>query len=165
MSDQVRENPSAFLSGLREILGDKGLLTDDAARLVYARDASHLTLGCPLAVALPGDAFQLRRVVGLCRAVGVPVVCRGSGTGLSGGAVPCGGALVVGTSRLTDLGPVDSLQRRVRVQPGVLNDGVSRHASASGLHFAPDPSSQSAALSGGLIWCPCYAAARELWGW
>ncbi len=151
MPDPIRENPTALLSGLREILGDKGLLTDDAARLVYARDASHLTLGRPLAVALPHDESQLRRVVGLCRAAGVPVVCRGTGTGLSGGAVPGNGALVVGTSRLTDLGPVDSLQRRVRVQPGVLNDGVSRHASASGLHFAPDPSSQSAASIGGNI--------------
>ena len=151
MSDREPENPSAFLSGLRAILGDKGLLTDDAARMVYARDASHMSLGRPLAVALPGDESQLRRVVGLCRTAGVPVVCRGSGTGLSGGAVPGGGSLVVGTSRMTDLGPVDSIQRRVRVQPGVLNDGVSRHAFASGLHFAPDPSSQSAASIGGNI--------------
>jgi glycolate oxidase len=151
MSDQERQNTSAFLSGLREILGEKGLLTDDAARLVYARDASHLTLGRPLAVALPDDGSQLRRVVSLCRTAGVPVVCRGNGTGLSGGAVPGGGALVVGTSRMTDLGQVDSTQRMVKVQPGVLNDGVSRHASASGLHFAPDPSSQSAASIGGNI--------------
>jgi len=132
MPDQERENSSTILSGLREILGDDGLLTDEAARLVYARDASHLTLGRPLAVALPRDESQLRRVVGLCRAAGVPVVCRGSG-------------------RLNDLGPVDPIQRRVRAQPGVLNDGVSRHASASGLHFAPDPSSQSAASIGGNI--------------
>ncbi|MCK9994681.1 MAG: FAD-binding protein [Candidatus Krumholzibacteria bacterium] len=151
MPGQERNNPKAFLSGLREILGDDGLLTDDAARFVYSRDASHLTLGRPLAVALPRDESQLRRVVGLCRTVGVPVVCRGTGTGLSGGAVPGHGALVVGTSRLRDLGPVDSIQRRVRVQPGVLNDGVSRHASPSGLHFAPDPSSQSAASIGGNI--------------
>ncbi len=151
MPDQERDNPTVFLAGLREILGDDGLLADDAARLVYSRDASHLTLGRPLAVALPRDESQLRRVVGLCRAAGVPVVCRGSGTGLSGGAVPGRGAIVVGTSRLTDLGPVDFTQRRVRVQPGVLNDGVSRHASASGLHFAPDPSSQSAASIGGNI--------------
>ncbi len=151
MSAQGRETRSAFLSGLREVLGDEGLLTDEAARLVYARDASHLTLGRPLAVALPRDDFQLRRVVGLCRAVGVPVVCRGSGTGLSGGSVPGEGALVVGTSRLTDLGPVDPIHRRVRVQPGVLNDWVSRLASACGLHFAPDPSSQSVASIGGNI--------------
>jgi glycolate oxidase subunit GlcD len=148
---QRRDIPSAFLSGLREVLGDEGLLTDEAARLVYARDASHLTLGRPLAVALPRDDSQLRRVVGLCRAAGVPVVCRGTGTGLSGGAVPGSGALVVVTSRLTDLGPVDPIQHRVRVQPGVLNDGVSRHASAFGLHFSPDPSSQSVASIGGNI--------------
>jgi len=151
MSAQELQDTSAFLSGLREILGDAGLLTDDAARLVYARDASHLTLGRPLAIALPGDGSQLRRVVGLCRTAGVPVVCRGSGTGLSGGAVPGDGAMVVGTSRMTNLGPVDINLRKVTVQPGVLNDGVSRHASASGLHFAPDPSSQSAASIGGNI--------------
>ena len=143
--------PNPLISDLREILGEDGLFTDPAARLVYSRDASHLSLGRPLAVALPRDEVQLRQVVRACRDHQVPVVCRGTGTGLSGGAVPGQGVLVVGTSRLTELGPVDPNQRRVRVQPGVLNDQVSRHASVRGLHFAPDPSSQAASSIGGNI--------------
>ncbi len=151
MPDQERDFPAALFSILKEILGADGFHADEAARLVYSRDASHLTLGQPLAVALPADDSQLRRVVELCRAAGVPLVCRGTGTGLSGGAVPGPGAVVLGTSRLMEFGPVDQSGRRVRVQPGVLNDGVSRHAAGCGLHFAPDPSSQSAATIGGNI--------------
>lgn len=151
MPHSERDRPTDFLSELEEILGPAGLLADAAARLVYSRDASHLSLGRPVAVALPSDGDQLRRVIGACLAAEVPVVCRGSGTGLSGGAVPGAGTLVVGTSRMTGLGPVDPVQRRVRVEPGVLNDGVTRHASRWGFHFAPDPSSQSASSIGGNI--------------
>ena len=151
MPDQERDFPAALFSKLKEILGADGFHADEAARLVYSRDASHLTLGQPLAVALPTDDSQLLQVMRLCHAAGVPVVCRGTGTGLSGGAVPGPGAVVLGTARLTEFGPVDQSGRRVRVQPGVLNDGVSRHAASCGLHFAPDPSSQAAATIGGNI--------------
>lgn len=149
MKDQANSSP--LIAQLTGLLGEGGLLTDPASRLVYSRDASHLSLGRPLGVALPENVAQLRQVVRLCRDHQVPVVCRGTGTGLSGGAVPGQGVLVVGTSRLKDLGPVDSSQRRVSVQPGVLNDEVSRHAFSRGLHFAPDPSSQAAASIGGNI--------------
>jgi len=151
MPNPEHDRLAAFISELEEVLGTEGLLTDAAARLVYSRDASHLYLGRPVAVALPADADQLRRVIRRCRDEAVPVVCRGNGTGLSGGAVPGEGTLVLGTSRLTGLGQVDPVQRRVRVEPGVLNDRVTRHASRWGLHFAPDPSSQSAASIGGNI--------------
>ena len=149
MKDQASGNP--LISELTEILGQGGLLTDPAARLVYSRDASNLSLGRPLAVALPGNEVQLRQLVRICQDHQVPVVCRGTGTGLSGGAVPGQGVLVVGTSRLRGMDPVDSRRRRVRVQPGVLNDEVSRHASDRDLHFAPDPSSQAASSIGGNI--------------
>jgi len=151
MSDQERDFPTVFLAELKEILGVAGFHADEATRLVYSRDASHLTIGQPLAVALPADDSQLRQVIALCGNAGVPVVCRGTGTGLSGGAVPGSGSVVIGTSRLTALGPVDLTGRRVRVQPGALNDGVSRHSADCGLHFAPDPSSQAAASIGGNI--------------
>ncbi len=151
MTDRGPGGISTFLSRMKDLLGSGGLLTDVAAREVYARDASHMTLGRPLAVALPRNDDQLKEVVRLCREECIPVVCRGTGTGLSGGAVPAEGALVLGTSRMMELGPVDADDRRVRVQPGVLNDRVSRHALSCGLHFAPDPSSQAAASIGGNI--------------
>ncbi len=138
-------------SRLRHILGAEGYLTDAATRLIYARDASHLTLGSPLGVALPATVEQLRQVVAACAAAEVPVVARGSGTGLSGGAVPPDGALVLGTARLTGLGTVNAGWGCVQAEPGVLNETVSTHAAPAGDHFAPDPSSQSAATIGGNI--------------
>ncbi len=140
-----------LLVRLRGILGTDGLLVDEAARQVYARDASHLTLGRPLAVALPATEAEAAAVLAACSEAGIPVVCRGTGTGLSGGAVPPEGAVVLATSRLDRIGPVVARANRVRCEPGVLNSRVTLHASAHGLHFAPDPSSQSTATIGGNI--------------
>lgn len=143
--------PRVWLERLERILGPDGLLVDSAARRVYARDASHLSLGRPLAVALPATVAQLEQVVTVCVEAGVPLVARGSGTGLSGGAVPPDGALVLGTGRLTHQGTIDPQTASVRVQSGVLNEQVSLRAAPAGLHFAPDPSSQAAASIGGNI--------------
>ena len=140
-----------LLRNLAAILGSGGLLTDAAAGHVYSRDASHLTLGRPLAVALPRTARQVADVVAACARQGVPVVCRGAGTGLSGGAVPPEGALVLSTARMNVLEAVDEAGGRVGCGPGVLNDRVSALAAPWGLHFAPDPSSQSASTIGGNI--------------
>ncbi len=150
MSD--RSHPREELrEKLRQVLGPQGLLDDAAARHVYARDASHMLLGSPWAVALPRTAPQVQQVVDLCRQAGIPLVCRGTGTGLSGGAVPTDGSLVLATSRMESIGPINARQFSVTVQPGVLNTAVTRAAQPLGLHFAPDPSSQSAASIGGNI--------------
>ena len=146
MSDRSR-----ILMKLRQVLGPQGLLDDAAACHVYSRDASHLHLGKPWAVALPRTALQVQQVVDLCRQAGIPLVCRGTGTGLSGGAVPADGSLVLSTSRMESIGPIDARHFTVTVQPGVLNTAVTRAAQPLGLHFAPDPSSQSAASIGGNI--------------
>ena len=89
---------------LRAALGRRHVLDDTAARLVYARDASHLRLGRPLCVCLPGDAAQVAEAVGLCAEAGVPFVARGAGSGLAGGALPPEGAVVISLARLTDVG-------------------------------------------------------------
>lgn len=143
--------PAALLDRLERLLGPGGLLRDPAARLVYARDASHLTLGRPLAVALPADAETLGDVLRCCAAHGVAVVTRGTGTGLSGGAVPNDGEVVLSTARLNSIDAVNVRDGRVRSGVGMLNDRVSAHSAACALHFAPDPSSQSAASIGGNI--------------
>jgi glycolate oxidase subunit GlcD len=147
----MTDTEEGLLAALRELLGPPGVLTGQAALSVYARDASHLTWGRPLAVALPDREADVARIVALCAAAGVTVVARGAGTGLSGGAVPPPGALVLGTARLVDLGPVDAAVPAVRAQPGVLNAALTRHAAPHGLHFAPDPSSQAASTIGGNI--------------
>ncbi len=136
---------------LRAELGPAGLLTDAASGCVYARDASHFELGLPAAVALPRNVEQVQRVLALCSRAGVPVVCRGTGTGLSGGALPVDGCVVLTTSRMRNLGVVDEVGRCIQVEPGVLNEAVSRRARPAGLEFAPDPSSQAASTIGGNI--------------
>ncbi len=136
---------------LRALLGPDGYLVDEAARFVYARDASHMTLGTPRGVALPKTVAELAGAVALCTSAAVAVVARGSGTGLSGGALPPDGAVVMGTGRLQKLGMVNSAWGSVQAEVGVLNEKVSQHAQAHSFHFAPDPSSQSAAALGGNI--------------
>lgn len=140
-----------ILAALRRLLGPEGLLDDPAARRVYALDSSHMQLGRPWAVALPATAEEARGVVSLCAEHGIPLVCRGTGTGLSGGALPPEGALVLGTGRLNRAAGPDAARRTIEVEPGILNEEVSRLAAPDGLHFAPDPSSQSAATIGGNI--------------
>jgi glycolate oxidase len=140
-----------LIAALRHALGHDAVLTDEASRAVYARDASHISLGRPLCVCLPATVEQARCAVALCAEHGAVWVARGAGTGLAGGALPPAGAVVIATSRLMRLGPVDPLARRVCAEAGVRNEDVSRGAAPQGLHFAPDPSSQAAATIGGNV--------------
>lgn len=140
-----------LLTRLEDLLGPEGLLKDAAARRVYALDSSHLELGRPWAIALPRLPHEMAQIVGMCTQAGVPIVCRGSGTGLSGGAVPVEGALVLGTARYNQAQPVCAAGQTIQVQVGVLNEQVSTLAAPHGMHFAPDPSSQAIASIGGNI--------------
>ena len=140
---------AALISDLRRAVGAQAVLVDAAVRIVYSRDASDQRHGIPVCVVLPADVPALQRAIAVCARHRQAFVVRGAGTGLSGGALPGPDAVVLGTSRLTRLGPVDAERRRVAVEPGVPNEQVSRHAAASGLHFAPDPSSRSVATIGG----------------
>lgn len=142
----------AFLAELAEIVGADGCLADAAARRVYARDASHLELGRPLAVALPRSHAQAALTVALCARYGVPFVARGAGSGLSGGALPPEGALVISTARLLRTEGVEDPGRAVvRVEAGVANAALDRALARRGGAFAPDPSSQEVSTIGGNI--------------
>jgi glycolate oxidase len=87
----------------------------------------------------------------LARECGLPIVPRGAGTGLSGGALPVEGGIVVGTSRMTRILEVDLPNARMRVQPGVINLDISKHLAPHGYYYAPDPSSQSVCTIGGNV--------------
>jgi glycolate oxidase subunit GlcD len=143
--------PSDLIRDLRRELGQAAVHDDPASGAVYARDASHLVHGRPVCVVLPADVAGLGRAIATCARHRTAFVVRGGGTGLSGGALPATGAVVIATSRLTGLGPVDPQWRRVHAEPGVLNEVVSRRAAPCGLVYAPDPSSQAAATIGGNI--------------
>ena len=100
-------------------------------------------------VVLPESELQVIEVLRLCREFGVPVVPRGAGTGLSGGARPQHDGVVLGLSKMNQILQVDADNCVARLQPGVRNAAISEAAASHGLYYAPDPSSQIACSIGG----------------
>jgi glycolate oxidase len=145
----VSINPAA-VRDLETILG-KGLLTAAAACVAFECDALTAHRRVPDLVALPDSVDQVRAVLRACRQYSIPVVARGSGTGLSGGALPVADGLLLVLSRLDRILEVDPRRGIARVQPGVTNLAVSEAAAPYGLHYAPDPSSQVACSVGGNV--------------
>ncbi|HZS15967.1 MAG TPA: FAD-linked oxidase C-terminal domain-containing protein [Candidatus Dormibacteraeota bacterium] len=105
----------------------------------------------PAAVALPGTTEQVAAVVRVCHEGRIPFVARGAGTGLSGGALPVAGGVVVCLARMTGILSVDVDNACVVVQPGVTNAAVSAAVAAHGFYYAPDPSSQQVCSIGGNV--------------
>ena len=105
----------------------------------------------PLAVALPEDEAQVSAVLRICHDARVPVVARGAGTGLSGGAMPHAQGVTLGLSKMKRILEIDPVARIARVQPGVRNLAISEAAAPYGLYYAPDPSSQIACSIGGNV--------------
>ena len=105
----------------------------------------------PVAVVVPGTAEEIAACVKAASRNGVAVVPRGAGTGLSGGTIACGGAMVVATSRLRRILAIDAVGQTALVEPGVPNLQISAAARESGLFFAPDPASQRVSTIGGNI--------------
>ena len=117
---------------------------------LYEKDAG-VTRGQVAAVVLPETTVEVAASVKVARSWGVPIVARGAGTGLAGGAVPTEPALVVALTRLNSIEEVDVVDRMAWVGPGVINLDLSRHTDPLGLHYAPDPSSQSVCTIGGNV--------------
>ena len=141
----------AFLSELRRIAGDEGVLDDAMELLTYECDALPHLRESPAAVVLPTSAAEVQAIVRLCAREGVPFVARGHGTGLSGGALPVAGGLVIALSRLNRVLNVDIPNQRVTVEPGVTNLEVTRQVAPFGYYYAPDPSSQQVCSIGGNV--------------
>jgi len=127
------------------------LLHRDEDTAPYECDGMSVYRQLPLAVALPETEAQVQRVLQICRRLGVPVVPRGAGTGLSGGATPIAHGIVLSLSRFGKILEVDPYARTATVQPGVRNLAVSEAAAQYGLYYAPDPSSQIACTIGGNV--------------
>jgi len=105
----------------------------------------------PMVVALPENEAQVRRILAICHDKRVPVVARGAGTGLSGGALPLGNGVLLSLAKLMRILEIDIAARTARVQPGVRNLAISEAAAQYGLYYAPDPSSQIACTIGGNV--------------
>jgi glycolate oxidase len=146
-----RHDWPALQRRLRQLLPARAVVAARQELLAYDCDGLTLNRHQPPLVVLPETTQQVSDVLRLCHAWGVPFVARGSGTGLSGGAVAETEALVVATSRMRRVLQVDLPNRRVVVQPGVINSWVTRAVAGDGFYFAPDPSSQVACSIGGNV--------------
>jgi len=140
-----------LISTLTPLLPADGLVSKAEGMRVYETDGLAAYRGMPAAVALPRDAAQVRAVLEACAQLGVPVVARGAGTGLSGGALPSPGCVLLSLSRMNRILSIDPDARTARVQPGVRNLAISEAVALHGLFYAPDPSSQLACSIGGNV--------------
>jgi glycolate oxidase len=140
-----------LVSGLERILGVGGLVLTAEGRMVYECDMHTFYKGAPDAVALPVRAEQVQEIVRLCRAARVPIVPRGSGTGLIGGAMAPQGGVMVSLNRMASILEVDLPNRCATVQPGLINLWLSNAVRERGWYFAPDPSSQMVSSIGGNV--------------
>ena len=135
---------------LVEALGAGAVKTEPEDLAVYSFDA-YTDGGRPSAVVLPQSTRDVSAIVKIARECGEPIVARGAGTGLCGGAVPMQGGIVLSFARMNGILELDAENRRARVQPGLINRELSRYAASSGLFYAPDPSSQLISTIGGNI--------------
>jgi glycolate oxidase len=136
---------------LSDIVGAANCIVDPGELRTYECDGLTGTRVRPRVVVLPATTEETAAVVRVARRYGLPIVPRGAGTGLSGGALPVAGCIVIGLSRMKRILAIDLENQRMRVQPGVINLDVSRAIAADGYYYAPDPSSQSICSIGGNI--------------
>lgn len=136
---------------LQAIVGEAYVLhqLDDLA--VYEQDALMVARHAPDVVVLPDTTRQVADVVRAARAAGAPVVARGAGTGLAGGAIPERGGVVIALTRMTRIVEVDAQSLIAVVEPGVVNAELTAALAAQGLFYAPDPGSQVASTIGGNV--------------
>jgi glycolate oxidase len=142
---------ASFVRELEGIVGREGLVLSAEGRMVYECDMHTFYKGAPDAVALPTRTSEVQAIVRLCRTAGVPIVPRGSGTGLIGGAMAPHGGVMVGLNRMASILEIDLLNRTATVQPGLVNLWLSNAVQERGWFFAPDPSSQMVSSIGGNV--------------
>ncbi len=152
-------NPSArvlaardrIIAGLRAVLPDDAVIDDPAETRAYECDALAAYRCAPLAVILPRTTAEVAAALRLCHQEGVPVVPRGSGTSLAGGALPTADCVILGLARMNRVLETDYANRFIRVEAGRTNLSVTGAVEADGFFYAPDPSSQLACAIGGNI--------------
>jgi glycolate oxidase len=149
--DMTAEDRASLLGALLTLLPLDAVLCEEEEIRPYECDGLSAYRQTPMVVVLPSSVDQVRAVMRLCHALKVPVVARGAGTGLSGGALPLAGGVLLSLAKLKSILSVDPRNRSARVQPGVRNLAISEAAAPYGLYYAPDPSSQIACSIGGNV--------------
>jgi len=140
-----------ILARLRAVLPEDAVIDDPVQLRVYECDALTAYRCPPMAAVLPRSTDEVRRVLGICHEEGVPVVPRGSGTSLAGGAMPTADSVILGVARMNAVLQTDYDNRCIKVQAGRTNLSVSGAVEAAGFFYAPDPSSQLACAIAGNI--------------
>jgi len=141
----------AFVNELRAVVGAEHVVTEHEQLRVYECDGLTGHRAVPELVVLPSSTEDVRAVVRACTRESVPFVARGAGTGLSGGATPMAGGVVVSLARMNRILEIDLDSQRMVVEPGVANLDVTRAVAADGFFYAPDPSSQQVCTIGGNV--------------
>ena len=139
-----------FIAAVQAVLGEENVVVHPDDLLVFEYDGS-IDRGMPSAVVFPANTFDVSRVMSLAYEAGIPVVGRGSGTGLSGGAISPPGGVQIAFTRMQEVLEVDTENRHAVVEPGVVNLDLDTHVRKFGFRYAPDPSSQRACSLGGNI--------------
>jgi glycolate oxidase len=145
------ERQRAVAAALRAFLPREAVLFEREDVTPYECDGLSAYRQAPMVVALPQDEDEVLRILEVCSKMHVPVVARGAGTGLSGGALPLGNGVLLSLAKLMRILDIDTHARTARVQPGVRNLAISEAAAPHGLYYAPDPSSQIACSIGGNV--------------
>ena len=139
-----------FIAAVQAVLGEDNVVVHPDDLLVFEYDGS-IDRGMPSAVVFPANTSDVSRVMALAYEAGIPVVGRGSGTGLSGGAISPPGGVQIAFTRMQEVLEVDTENRHAVVEPGVVNLDLDTHVRKFGFRYAPDPSSQRACSLGGNI--------------
>lgn len=137
-----------LIEALRSIVGSQYVLVAKEDTVVYEQDGSIFQV-MPEIVVLPGNTAEVAAVVRIAQSAGIPIVPRGSGTGLAGGAVSAEGGIIVSLTRLNRIIAIDFANQIAVVEPGVINADVTKAVAKEGFFYAPDPSSQAACSIGG----------------
>src|SRR5215831_4431633 len=140
-----------ILNKFRSVVGDGGLISSPEELHTYECDGLTNFRVPPSAVLLPSATEQVQSIVRLCHREKIPFVARGSGTGLSGGALPVENGIVISLARMNRILEVDLPNARVVVEPGVINLDVTGRVQSQGYFYAPDLSSQSVCSIGGNV--------------
>jgi glycolate oxidase len=154
LSSETLQSPVALdelVAQLSAVLPRASLLHEREDLKPFECDGMTAYQRLPLMVALPETEDQVRKVLRICHKNRVPVVFRGAGTGLSGGALPYAQGLLLVMAKMKQIVSIDPLARTARVQPGVRNAAISEATAPYGLYYAPDPSSQIACSIGGNV--------------
>lgn len=151
MQNEVINITENIIQSFRQIVGSNQLLMDDASLLHYAHDETETLSFKPQVILIPETAQQISEILKICNQHKIPVTPRGAGTGLSGGALPHLGGVLISTEKLNKILNIDERNLQVTTEPGVITELLQKAVAEKGLFYPPDPASKGSCFIGGNI--------------